>query len=185
MMSDRKEADRSGLMVQVYAALRELAAFRLKGERREHTLEATALVHDVYIKLAMEAPERWLNTAHFFNAAAEAMRLILIDYARARSRLKRGGESRKRVPLSHVIDVATLAETTDPDDILALDEALTRLEGLNAEAAAIVRLRFFGGRSVEQTAEIMAMAPSTVKRKWTYARAWIFRELSPSSPPEK
>jgi RNA polymerase sigma factor (TIGR02999 family) len=165
----------------VYDALRKLAEQRLAAERAGHTLQATALVHDVYLKLAGESPERWNDTAHFFNAASEAMRRVLVDHARARQRLKRDGGG-KRVPLTETMDVATLAEATDPDDVLALDRAVTLLEELSPEAGAVVRLRFYAGLSVEQTAESLALSISTVKRKWNYARVWLLRELTKDRP---
>lgn len=167
-------------LLAVYDALRELAGKRLAAERPDHTLQATALVHEVYLKLAAEAPGRWKDSAHFFNVAAEAMRRALVDHARTRSRLKRGGV-RKRVPLTETVSVASLADDTDPDDVLALDAAVSKLDSVNPEAAAVVRLRFYAGLTVEQTAEAMSTSPRTVKRKWMYARAWLFTELTAST----
>ena len=161
----------------VYDALRKLAAQRLAGERAGHTLSATALVHDVYLRLAGESPERWADTAHFFNAAAEAMRRVLVDHARARRADKRGGR-RERLPLTAVMDVATVAESADPDQVLALDAAVRQLEAVSPEAGAVVRLRFYAGLGVEQTAAALGLSPATVKRRWTYARAWLFAALS-------
>ncbi len=162
----------------VYDALRKLAEQRLAGERPGHTLQATALVHDVYLKLAGESPDNWNDTAHFYHTAAEAMRRVLIDRARARLADKRGG-ARQRVPLSESIpDVATLAEAVDPDQILRLDAAVTRLKAVSPQAGEIVQLRFYAGLSIEQTAAKMGLSAATVKRKWTYARMWLFEALS-------
>jgi RNA polymerase sigma factor (TIGR02999 family) len=165
------------LLAAVYEALRELARKRLAAERPDHTLQATALVHEVYLKLAADTPGRWKDSAHFFHVAAEAMRRALVDHARARRRLKRGG-IRRRVPLIEASSVASLAEGADPEDVLALDAAMVKLEAANPQAAAVVRLRFYAGLTVEQTAEALSTSPRTVKRKWMYARAWLITELT-------
>ena len=165
------------LLEQVYDALRDLARRRLALERAGHTLQATALVHEVYLRLAEQSADRWNDPAHFYHAAAEAMRRVLIDHARTRGRAKRGGGA-KRVPLSAAANVAVLADGADPDDVLALDAAVGRLDAWDPAAAAVVRLRFYAGLGVEQTAAVLGCAPSTVKRQWTYARAWLYRELS-------
>jgi RNA polymerase sigma factor (TIGR02999 family) len=146
-------------------------------EQTDHTLQATALVHEVYARLAGAAgrPAMFANAAHFYAAAAEAMRRILIDHARARDSDKRGGR-RVKFNLSSVLDLAAAPES---DDILALDEALLRLEQETPEAAAVVRMRFYAGLSVDETAEALGVAPRTVDRDWAYARAWLFRELRP------
>ena len=165
-------------MPAVYDALRRLAEQRLAAERPGHTLQATALVHDVYLKLAGESPDRWRDTAHFYHAAAEAMRRVLIDHARAKLADKRGG-SRKQVSLTESIpDVATLAESGDPDQILRLDTAVTRLQTVSPQAGEIVRLRFYAGLSIEQTAADLGLSVATIKRKWTYARMWLYQALS-------
>ena len=177
LFSCAREGDRdaaSRLFPLVYAQLRDLARQRMTGERAGHTLQATALVHEVYLKLI--GPERaapWADRRQFFFAAAEAMRQILIDHARARAGLKRGG-GRKRVPLG-VLDLATDEEQIP--EILALDEAVSRLEKASPDVAAVVRLRFYAGLSVEETAEALGVSPRTVKREWTYARAQLFRAL--------
>jgi RNA polymerase sigma factor (TIGR02999 family) len=164
----------------VYEALRKLAEQRLAAERSGHTLQATALVHEVYLKLAGESPDRWNDTAHFYRAAAEAMRRVLVDHARARLADKRGG-NRERVPLTEAMaDVATLAESTDPDQILVLERALVRLESVSPAAAQVIKLRFYAGLTVEQTAAAAGISVATVHRKWAYARLFLFRELSPS-----
>jgi RNA polymerase sigma factor (TIGR02999 family) len=157
----------------VYTQLRNLARRRMAEERAGHTLQATALVHEVYLKLI--GPERagpWAGRGQFFFAAAEAMRQILIDHARKRRGLKRGG-GRRRVPLG----VLDLAADGPGEEILALDEAVLRLEQESPDVAAVVRLRFYAGLSVEETAEALGISPRTVKREWTYARARLCREL--------
>jgi len=158
----------------VYAELRELARRRMASQPPEHTLQATALVHEAYLKLVGGSDVRWADRSHFYFAAAEAMRQILVDSARGRARLKRGG-GRARSPLS----VADLAAEQDPDQILAVDEALCRLEAQWPDAAAVVRLRFYAGLSVEETARALDVSERTVHREWTYARAWLARELGP------
>jgi len=144
----------------------------MTNERSDHTLQATALVHDAYIRLVGGGDIQWANRAHFFAAAAEAMRRILIDHARAVHGPRRGGNLRK-LPL----DLVDLAAVADPEQILALDEAISRLEKQDPEAARVVRLRFYAGLSVEETAQAMGIAPRTVKREWAYARAFLFRVL--------
>ena len=177
-MAEQSAAESPGdLTPAVYQALRRLAAARLAAERSGHTLQATALVHEVYLKLADESPGRWADPVHFYNAAANAMRQVLIDHARGRHRIKRGG-NRARVPLTAAMDVATLAADVDPDDVLALDAAVTKLETANPQAAAVVRLRFYAGLTVDQAAETLGVSDRTVKLKWAYAKAWLFDELS-------
>ena len=156
----------------VYEQLRLMARQRMANEKPGHTLQATALVHEVYLKLLAEGGAPCASRSQFFFAAAEAMRHILIDHARARGSLKRGGE-RKRVPLG-ILDLATDEQILE---ILALDEALSRLEKESPDVAAVVRLRFYAGLSVEETADVLGISPRTVKREWTYARARLFREL--------
>ena len=175
-MSTEPRAASDDLMGSVYDALRQLAARRLAAERPGHTLQATALVHDVYLKLAGEAPERWADAAHFYRAAAEAMRHLLVDHARTRGAAKRGG-GRGRVPLTEVLDLATLNEAADPADVLAVVAAVDRLAEVNADAAEVVRLRFYAGLTVEQVAATLGTTDRTVRRKWTVARAWLFEEL--------
>ena len=161
------------LLPLVYDELKRLARHRMAQERPDHSLQATALVHEVYLKLVGgDGDIDWANRAHFFAAAAEAMRRILVDSARRRGRDKRGG-GRKRVP----IDLVDLAADHDPSQILALDEALQRLEQQDPRMARVVMLRFFSGLSVEETARAMDLSPRTVKREWSLARAWLFRAL--------
>ena len=160
------------LLPVVYDELRELAGARLRHERPDHSLQATALVHEAYIRLVGWEQQSWIDRAHFYRAAAEAMRRILIDHARGRARGKRGG-GRVRVDLED----ANLATWRDPDDVLALDEALHRLMEQDPRAAEIVQLRFFAGLSVEETAKALELSIRTVHREWKFARTWLFRAL--------
>ncbi len=163
------------LLPLVYDQLRAVAQRALAAERPDHTLQATALVHEAYLRLVGEREVPWVNRAHFYVAAAEAMRRILLDHARARGRVKRGG-GRARLGLSDVTDLAA-----NPDDIVRFDEAFRRLEDESPDAAAIVRLRFFAGLSVEQTAEALGVSTSTVDRRWAFARARLYESLSGGS----
>jgi RNA polymerase sigma factor (TIGR02999 family) len=160
------------LLPLVYEELRALARANKAHEKPRQTLQATALVHQAWMRLAGSADVAWSSRAHFYGAAAEAMRRILIEHARGRGREKRGGAA-KRLPLS-VVDLAT-----DPDSaqILALDEAIGRLERQDARAARIVRLRFYAGLSVDETAAALDVSRRTVLREWSFARAWLYREL--------
>jgi RNA polymerase sigma factor (TIGR02999 family) len=162
------------LLPLVYQELRALAGRQMNQERGGHTLQPTALVHEAYLRLVNDRGDPWASRAQFFCAAAEAMRRILIEHARARNRLKRGGPlTRRRMPLG----VVELATEHDPSEILALDEAVRRLEEQSPDLAAVVRLRFFAGLSVKETAHALNISPRTVKRDWSYARAWLFRVL--------
>ena len=156
----------------VYEELRKVAAHRMSSERADHTLQATALVHEAYVRLVGDQDVQWANRAHFFAAAAEAMRRILIEHARAKQGPQRGGDRRK-MPM----DVLDLAIADDPEQIVALDEAICRLEEQDADAARVVRLRFYAGLSVEETAAAMNISDRTVKREWAFARAFLFRKL--------
>jgi RNA polymerase sigma factor (TIGR02999 family) len=157
----------------VYHELRRLARQQMGSERSDHTLQATALVHEAYVRLGDAQELKWTSRLHFFNAAAEAMRRILIEHARARNTPRRGG-MHTRVPM----DVLDLAAETDSQTILALVEAISRLEGIDPEAAAVVRLRFFAGLSVVETAEAVAISARTVRREWAFARAWLFKAMN-------
>lgn len=156
----------------VYEELRKLAAHRMGEERTDHTLQATALVHEAYLRLMGGQEVKWANRAHFFAAAAEAMRRILIEHARAKGGPKRGG-GLSRIPL----DVVDLATMDDPAQILALEEAVSRLEREDPEAAQIVRLRFYAGLSIDETAAALNISPRTVDREWTFARTFLFKIL--------
>ena len=159
----------------VYDELRRIAARAMRGERSDHTLCTTALVHEAWLELSKLTRIQWQNRSHFLAIAAQAMRRILIDYAVARRRLKRGGGQTVQ-SLDDDADAVAVA-VDQADDMLALDEALQRLTAMNARLARIVECRFFGGMSVEETAEALDISPATVKRDWTLARAWLNREL--------
>jgi RNA polymerase sigma-70 factor, ECF subfamily len=161
------------LLPLVYDELRRMAARKLRDERTSHTLSATALVHEAWIELTKLNRIEWQNRSHYLAAAAQAMRRILIDYAVARRRQKRGGGN---VPIHLDEEVMAVAEARG-DEWLALDEALVRLAAANDRQARIVECRFFGGMSVEETAELLHVSPATVKREWATARAWLNREL--------
>jgi RNA polymerase sigma factor (TIGR02999 family) len=163
----------SALMPLVYDELRRLAASYMRRERPGQTLQATALVHDAYIRLMQDSKLSWQNRSHFFGIAARSMRQILVERARARRAVKRGG-SRIRVTL----DAGLLAAGAPAIDLEAIDEALTRLEALDPELARVVEVRFFGGLSIEEAAEALDVSPATVKRRWTVAKAWLARELA-------
>jgi RNA polymerase sigma factor (TIGR02999 family) len=165
------------LMPLVYGELRRLAAHYLRGERPGQTLQPTALVHEAYLKLLKDRPERWQNRAHFCAIAAHAMRQILIERARARDALKRGG-GQPRVTFDESLPAASAEQ---PIDVIALDAALDRLAELDPEQARIVELRFFGGLSIEEAAEAMGISPATLKRHWALARAWLAKEIAPES----
>jgi RNA polymerase sigma factor (TIGR02999 family) len=162
------------LLPLVYEELRLLAAQKLAQERPGQTLQATALVHEAYLRLVGEGARQWNGRAHFFGAAAEAMRRILIDNARRKRRLKRGGD-RDRVEIDHV----ELTVEGPSDDLLALDEAISRLATVDERKAELVKLRYFAGLSLEQAADILGLSPTTAKRLWTYARAWLYRAIAP------
>jgi RNA polymerase sigma factor (TIGR02999 family) len=161
------------LMPLVYGELRRLAAHYLKGERPGQTLQPTALVHEAYLKLLKDRPERWQNRAHFCAIAAHAMRQILIERARARDAIKRGG-GKPRVTFDEGLPVVAPDQSVD---LIALDAALDRLAALDPGQARIVELRFFGGLSIEETADAMGISPATVKRHWAVAKAWLAKEL--------
>jgi RNA polymerase sigma factor (TIGR02999 family) len=168
------------LVPLVYRELHGLASRHLARERSGHTLQPTALVHEAYLRLSKTASPDWQDRVHFFAVAARVMRRILVDHARQRGRIKRGGAA-PVVPLDDVEPAA--GATIDPVDALALDGALSRLEDLDAQRAKVVELRFFGGLTVEETAEVMGVSSGTVKRDWVVARAWLYRELTGDAPP--
>jgi RNA polymerase sigma factor (TIGR02999 family) len=161
------------LLPLVYNQLRQLADSFLRRERENHTLQPTALVHEAYLRLIGQKPVDWQNRAHFFGVSARLMREILIEYARARHRKKRGGEFATRVALDEAISF----QNQNGLDVIALDEALKQLESLDKDQARIVELRFFGGLTIEETAEVLNVSPATVKREWTTAKLWLLREL--------
>ena len=167
-------------MPLVYQELHRMASRYMTGERGDHTLQSTALVHEAYVRLVDQHVADWHNRAQFFGLAAQAMRRILVDHARARGRVKRGaGAPRVEV---EAVDPPAPPGAIDREDALALDIALTKLEALDPGQAEIVELRFFGGLSVEDTAQVLSMSASTVKREWALARAWLRRELDGAGP---
>ena len=172
-MSDGDQQSLDSLLPVVYQELRRLAAAYIRNEKPGQTLQPTALVHEAYLRLMKDRPERWQNRAHFCAIAAHSMRQILIERARARNAQKRWGD-KARVTL----DEALVHGGEQSVDLLALDSALERLAALDPEQARIVELRFFGGLTVEETAEALGVSPATVKRHWTVARAWLARELA-------
>ena len=162
------------LLPLVYDELRRLAAVKMAQEAPGQTLQATALVHDAYLRLVdVDQARHWNSRGHFFAAAAEAMRRILIEKARAKGRLKRGG-GRHRVNLEEVLD----AGTSPDNELLALDEALGRLEQADAAAAQLVKLRYFAGLTMAQAAAALGISLRSAERNWTYARTWLHRDLS-------
>ena len=166
----RAAADR--LLPLLYEELRQIAHRRLRGERPNHTLNTTALVHEAYVKLVGLDRIAWQNRAHFLAIAAQAMRRVLVDYAVGRNTRKRGG-LRQRVPL----DEATITAGEPADDVVALDAALRRLESVNPRLSRLVECRYFGGMSIEETGQALQLSPATIKRQWNVARAWLNREL--------
>jgi RNA polymerase sigma factor (TIGR02999 family) len=160
------------LLPLVYAELRRLAACYMARERPGQTLQATALVHEAYLRLVGAEEPRWEGRRHFFAAAAEAMRRILIEVARRKNRPKHGG-GLERTDLQDL----QLADVPPAEELLALDEALTRLAAVDPETAELVKLRFFAGLTEGQAAELMGMSRRTAARAWAYARAWLYREL--------
>ena len=170
--SEGKREARDQLIPLVYRELRRLAVRSLKSERSDHTLQPTALVHEAYEKLVDQRQVHWKDRAHFFAASAALMRRILVDHARRRGALRRGG-SAKKVSMDGV-EVATAPDV----EVLALDEALTELAGFDPDQARIVELRFFAGLSLPETAEAVGVSRATVHREWAMARAWLHRRLS-------
>lgn len=173
---DQAAGDR--LLPEVYAELRRCAARAMRREASEHTLQATALVHEAYLRLVDQRRVQWQNRAHFFGVAAQVMRRILVDHARGRHAAKRGGGARQ-LTLGDA-DAAAAPDADDGLDVLALHEALERLAALDEAHARVVELRYFGGLNIEETAEAMGVSPATVKREWALARAWLRRELGTS-----
>ncbi len=176
-IAEGKDAARDELVRAVYNQLRKIAQMRMAAERPDHTLQATALVHEAYLKLAPGLAEREIkNHYDFYGAASEAMRRILVDHARARSSQKRGGGLVLRLE-----SVAQLADADDPEAVMALDEAFEILEKRHSDLARLVRLRFFAGLSVEETARVLEVSEPTVKRRWQMARMILFDLLEKKS----
>jgi RNA polymerase sigma-70 factor, ECF subfamily len=163
----------------VYEQLQRVAHDQMKRERSGHTLDTTSLVHEAYMKLVKHPPRvQWQSRVHFFAVAARAMRQILVNHARSRSRVKRGGEV---TPVS--LDAAVVMPETRPEELVSLDEALERLEAIDARQGRVVELRYFGGLTIEETAQVLGVSVVTVKRDWTAARAWLYREIREECPP--
>lgn len=161
------------LMPFVYQELHILAQKHLRRERPNHTLQATALVHEAYLRLIDQTKVEWQNRAHFFGIAAQMMRRIMVDYARARAFEKRGGDA-LRVSLQ---EAELVADEKRSPDVLALDEALNELEKLDKRKASVVELRFFGGLSVEETAEVLQVSVGTIIRDWNFAKSWLYQRM--------
>jgi RNA polymerase sigma factor (TIGR02999 family) len=161
------------LMPLVYDELRRLAAHYMRGERPGHTLQTSALVNEAYLRLAGQEEIQWQSRAHFFAIAAQAMRRILVDHARRRGGQKRGGGAHKVA-----LDEALIISADRAAEVVALDDALTRLAEVDRRKSRVVELRFFGGLSVEDTAEVLNVSPGTVMREWTFTKAWLKREIT-------
>jgi RNA polymerase sigma factor (TIGR02999 family) len=175
LLGDWSRGDRTALnqlLPLVYAELHRVAARQLRKERADHTLQPTALVHEAYIRLVDQRQVDWQNRAHFFGVAAQVMRRILVDHARRHGASKRG-EGVRCVSIDEAREVAA----SDGMPVLALDQALDRLEQIDAELARIVELRAFGGLTIEEAAHVLSVSPSTAKRDWRTAKAWLNHEL--------
>lgn len=176
ILSEIRDTGQNGLdevLPLVYDELRRLADAYLKNERKDHTLQPTALVHEAYLRLIGQKEIKWESRSHFFGVLARLMRQILIEYARMRSRQKRGGEFQTRIAL----DAAISFENQKELDVLAVDEALSKLEKLDEQQAQIVEMKFFGGMTVEEIAEVVGVSPATVKRDWSSAKLLLYRML--------
>jgi RNA polymerase sigma factor (TIGR02999 family) len=175
LLGQIRHGDREGesrLLEIVYPELRKLAHYHLQRERPDHTLQATALVNEAYLRIFGAEPVSWQNRAHFFALAAQKMRQILVDHARAKATDKRGGGW---IRLS--LDAAGELGEGRNEDLVALDEALSRLQELDFQAGQVVELRFFGGLTEKESAEALGISVASVKRAWEFARTWLFREL--------
>jgi len=177
--NEGQEAARGRLMDVVYNELRRVARRHLQNERADHSLSPTALVHETYLKLIDLERVQWQNRTHFFAMSARLMRRILVDHARSRDAAKRGGG---QTLVIDGIDTVAAGFTPMNIDVLALDLALEKLAAVDERQSRLVELRFFAGLTVEETAEILGIAPITVKRDWAHARAWLFRELRGRMP---
>ena len=166
------------LIPLVYEELRRMARRYMRGQKPGHTLQTTALVNEAYMRLAGSDQVRWQNRAHFFAVSAQVMRRILVDFARARNNLKRGGGN--RVAFDEAVELVPGRRT----DLVALDDALKALAELAPRQSRIVELRYFGGLTEEETAEVLGVSERTVRREWSLARAWLFRELGGSGEPK-
>lgn len=174
-MAGGDKAAQDRLIPIVYSELRRLAANRMRREQSDHTLQVTALVHEAYMKLAKPSDRQWQGRTHFFAVASKVMRQILVDHARARLAAKRGADI--TVSNDALLEVSP-ASPISSERLLALNEALTRLQALDERQCQIVELRFFGGLSVDETADLLKISSRTVKRDWQIARAWLYGELA-------
>ena len=175
-LSDGDQDALTRLMPLIYNELRRLATFHLRRERPDHTLQTTALVHEAYLRLVDQTDAHWKGRDHFLAVAAQAMRRILVDYARRHKAVKRGG------PLPRLsLEEAVAVSEEQSDNLLLIDRLLTRLEAIDPQEARIIELRFFAGLSVEETASAMGVSPTTVKREWSVARKWLAREMGRAS----
>jgi len=172
--SDGKREVLESLMPLIYDELRGQASRYLKKERSNHTLQTTALINEAYLKLIDQRQVQWQNRAHFFAIAAQAMRRILVDYARQRQREKRGGKAGD-LPLEQAISIVSQEKSVD---LVALDDALTRLEKFDERQARVVELRYFSGLSLDETAEVLGVLNVTVRRDWNMAKAWLLQEIT-------
>ncbi len=176
-LTDGNETVLEKLLPLIYDELRQLAGRYLRRERSDHTLQPTALVHEAYLKLVDQTQVRWQNRAHFIGVAAQVMRRILVDHARRHTAEKRGGAA-EVLPLEEEILVVSNSQTSEKGlELLALDEALENLAKLDPQKAKIVELRYFGGLSVEETAEVMNCSAVTIKRQWRMAKAWLYGRM--------
>lgn len=173
---DGDKAALDALIPLVYGELRRLAHHYLSGERSDHTLQSTALVHEAYARLVGQKLPEWQSRAHFFGVAAQLMRQILVDYARKHRAEKRGGDFCKLA-----LDVVDAEPKRTELDVVALDDALQNLAKIDPQQSRVVELRFFAGLSIEDTSEVLGVSPSTVKRDWNTARVWLYRELDRTS----
>ncbi len=174
---------RDRLIAVVYQELHTMARARMRDERPGHTLGATALVSETYLRLfrvaGVDGPDQlpWADRAAFFGAAATAMRRILVDHARAKASQKRGGDAGRSASRRIALDAVEVVETLSPEEFLSLDEAISRLEQIDARAAQVVRLRFFAGQEIAAVAELLNVTDRTIKRDWEFARAWLMQAL--------
>ena len=182
LLDMQQKASPNTLLPMVYRELRRLAAQKMASERFDHTIEATALVHEAYIRLVnVQTPQQWNGRGHFYSAAAEAMRRILIESARRRCALKRGANRMQRVGLDLVEPVSHSTDSRSAEKMLAVDSALKRLAELDPAKAKLIELRFFAGLTIEEAAEALQISTATANRMWAFARAWLQTEIESSS----
>jgi RNA polymerase sigma factor (TIGR02999 family) len=177
---DGNDSAREALLPLVYEDLRQLARTYLRRERPGHTLQPTALVHEAYLRLVDQRRVTWQNRAQFVGLAAVMMRRVLVNHARDRSAAKRGGQA-ERVPLTVAADVLAVPEA----DVIAIHEALDRLQTLDARKSRIVELKFFGGLTTGEISEVMEISPATIEREWSFARAWLYDAISAEDPQQR